>query len=326
MAGLSLRMICAPYDRMQALLTGDVVPEGIDLEGVGVKSPREIFDRVMGGEHFDVAELSTSELIANTCQGTSPFLGIPVFPSRLFRHGFIAVNAKAGIKSPKDLEGRRIGVQLYTMTAAVWIRGMLEDDHGVDLSGVTWVQGAVQHAGTHGSPNPPPLLKPVNIQKAPGDKSLDDMLRSGEIDAYMGAQLPPSLNKHPDVKRLFPDYRARERDYYQRTGIHPIMHTLVIRKDALGANPWIAKSLYAACVESKRRAWQDLSYNGASKVMLPWLHDEVAHAEEVFGGEPFSYGMAQNRQTLETLVGYLHRHHMIARKPAITELFVDVGA
>ncbi|MGE0626902.1 MAG: ABC transporter substrate-binding protein [Hyphomicrobiaceae bacterium] len=326
MSDLRLRLVCGPYDRMEAIRTGEVKPKGIDLEMVPVKSPREIFDRVMAGEDFDVAEMSTSEFIANTSRGSSPHVAIPVFPSRLFRHGFIAVNSRAGIATPKDLEGRRIGVQLYTMTAAVWIRGMLEDEFGVDLSGVTWVQGAVQHAGTHGSPKAPPLLKPIKLEFAPPAKSLDDLLKAGEIDAYMGAQLPPSLGRDPAVQRLFPDYRAREKDYYLRTGIHPIMHSIVIKKDVYSANPWVAQSLFDAFADAKARAWADLNYTGASKVMLAWLHDEVAEANEVFGNDPFAYGLAKNRHTIETLVKYLHRHNMISNQPTADQLFVDVGA
>jgi 4,5-dihydroxyphthalate decarboxylase len=325
MANLKLTLVCGPYDRMEAIRTRQIQPEGIDLEMLPVRSPREIFDRVMAGEGFDLAEMSTSEHIANTCQGTSPHVALPVFPSRVFRHGFIVHNRRAGIRTPKDLAGKRIGVPLYTMTAAVWIRGMLEDDHGVDLSGVTWVQGAVQKAGSHGNPKPPPLLMPIRLEINNSGRSLDDLLCAGEIDAYLGAQMPPSMGRHPDLVRLFPDVRATERDYYRRTGIHPIMHLVVIRKQVWEANPWIARPLYRAFVEAKSAAWRDLSFTGASKVMLPWIHDDVDEINTIFGGEPFAYGLSRNRHTLETLVGYMHRHNMIGRKPALEELFVDAG-
>ena len=326
MPDLKLTLACGPYDRMEALRTGEVKPEGIDLHVLPIKSPREIFDKVMSGDGFDLAEMSTSEHIANTVLGTSPYVAIPVFPSRVFRHGFIVLNRNAGIKTPKDLAGKRIGVPLYTMTAAVWIRGMLEDDHGVDLSNVDWVQGAVEKAGSHGNPTPPPLLKPIKLEINTCGKSLDELLCEGRIDAYMGAQLPPSFGRHPDQVRLFPQVRATEREYYNRTGIHPIMHLIVIKKKLYEANPWIARSLYTAFAASKKQAWTELGFTGASKVMLPWIYDDVAEINEVFGGEPFAYGLEPNRHTLETLVGYLHRHHMIARRPKLSELFVDVGA
>ena len=321
-----LTMACGPYDRMEALRTGEVTADGIDLDMIPIKSPREIFDRAMAGADFDIAEMSTSEHIANTVLGKSPHVAIPVFPSRVFRHGFIVLNRNKGIESPGDLAGRRIGVPLYTMTAAVWMRGMLEDDHGVDLSGVTWVQGAVEKAGSHGNPKPPPLLKPIKLEINDSGRSLDDLLCAGEIDAYMGAQLPPSLGRHPDLVRLFPDVRGTEREYYQRTGIHPIMHLVVIKREIYDANPWIARSLYDAFVKAKAQAWKDLTFTGASKVMLPWVYDDIGEINRVFGGEPFAYGLKPNRHTLETLIGYMHRHHMIARKPALEEVFVDVGA
>jgi 4,5-dihydroxyphthalate decarboxylase len=326
MSNLELSFACGPYDRMEALRTGEVRPEGIDLAMMPIKGPRELFDRVMAGADFDVAEMSLSEHIANTCRGTSPHVAIPVFPSRVFRHGFIVLNKRKGITNPKDLAGRRIGVQLYSMTAAVWIRGMLEDDHGVDLSGVTWVQGAVAAAGSHGNPKPPPLLKPIRLELNASGRSLDQLLCAGEIDAYIGAQLPPSLGTHPDLVRLFPDVRTTERDYYRRTGIHPIMHLVVIKRAVYERDPWIARSLFKAFCEAKSVAWRDLCFTGASKVMLPWLYDDVAETREVFGGEPFAYGLEANRRTLETLVGYMHRHDMIERQPALSELFVDVGA
>ena len=321
-----LTLACGPYDRMEPLRKGEVVPEGIDLEVISIKSPRELFDRVMSGEKFDLAEMSTSEHIANTVLGTSPHVALPVFPSRVFRHGFIVINRHKGITSPKDLAGKRIGTPLYTMTASVWIRGMLEDDHGVDLSGVTWIQGAVEKAGSHGNPHPPPLLKPVRIEINTSPRSLDDMLCDGEIDAYLGATLPPSLGKNPNIARLFPDSRAAEREYYRRTGIHPIMHLITIRKETYEAHPWIARPLFDAFCKAKRIAWEDLSFSGASRVMLPWVPDDVAEVYEVFGGEPYAYGLEPNRVTLETLVGYLHRHDMIARRPDLSDLFVDVGA
>lgn len=326
MSKLRLTLACGPYDRMEPLRTGEVKPEGIDLHVLPPMGPREIFDGLMSGAGFDVAEFSTSEHIANTVAGTSPHVALPVFPSRVFRHGFIVLNARKGIKSPKDLAGKRIGVQLYTMTAAVWIRGMLEDDHGVDLSNVHWVQGSLHDAGSHGNPKPPPLLKPIKLEINNSGMSLDQLLCEGAIDAYIGAQIPPSLGKHPDLVRLFPDVRATEREYYQRTGIHPIMHLLVIQRAVYEQNPWIARPLYKAFVEAKTQAWTELGYSGASKVMLPWIYDDIEEIDRVFGGEPFAYGLETNRKTLETLVGYLHRHNMIARKPTLSELFVDAGA
>ena len=322
---LKLTLACGPYDRMEALRSGEVRPDGFDIEMIPIKSPREIFDRVAAGDDFDMAEMSTSEHIANVAAGTSRHVAIPVFPSRVFRHGFIVLNRHAGIACPADLAGRRIGVPLYTMTAAVWMRGMLEDEYGVDFSNVTWVQGAIEKAGSHGSPKPPPLLRPIKLDTNDSGRSLDALLVDGEIDAYMGAQLPPSLGRNPNLVRLFPNPRATERVYYRRTGIHPIMHLVVIRREVYEASPWIARPLFQAFVDAKARAWRELAHTGASKLMLPWIYDDVAEINDVFGGEPFAYGLEPNRHTVQTLVDYMHRHHMIAEKPPLSALFVDVG-
>ena len=208
---LKLNFACGNYDRMDALKSGEVAPEGIDLEFVGIDAPREIFDRMMGENAFDVSELSSSEFISMTAAGDRRFVAIPVFPSKAFRHGFFCINRNAGIATPKDLEGKRIGVPLYTQTAAVWCRGHLAEDYGVDLSTVEWVQGAVEKVGTHGTPSAPPLLKPANIVQNETGRSLSDMLADGEIDALLGSRLPDSLRTHPDVVRLFPRFpRGRE--------------------------------------------------------------------------------------------------------------------
>lgn len=323
---LKLSFVCSPYDRMEPLRRKQVQPEGIDLDMADHLGPREIFDRLMRSNDFELGEMSSSEHIANICAGTNPFVAIPVFPSKVYRHGFIVFNRKSGIAKPKDLEGRRIGVPLHTMTAAVWCRGVLEDDYDVDLSGVTWVQGAVNEPGAHGNPAPPPLLKPVDIVQNDSGRSLNDLLVAGEIDALLGAVLPDALGRNPDIVRMWPKYREVEMDYYKRTRIHPIMHLVAIRKEVYAANPWIAKALYQAFEKSKSIAWQQLRYNGAQKVMLPWLYPDIDEVDELFpGGDPWPYGIEPNRNTLEALVRYLHRHHIIDREPALDEIFVNVN-
>ena len=233
MSKLNLTFACGPYDRMEALQYGRIPVEGIDLNYLEIQAPREIFDRMVGSHAFDLSELSLAEHVGMTARGNSPFVAIPVFPSKAFRHGFICINTNSGIKEPKDLAGKRIGVPLYTITAAIWIRGDLQNVYGVDLSNVQWVQGAVEKAGTHGKPPAPPkLLKPVDIVQNTSDKSLSDMLRDGEIDALIGSRLPDSVRTDPDkVTRLFPDAREEEKRYYREHGIHPIMHTVAIRRD-----------------------------------------------------------------------------------------------
>ncbi|MFM1813955.1 MAG: hypothetical protein RLZ98_650 [Pseudomonadota bacterium] len=324
MATLSLKFASGPYDRMEALLTGQIKPEGLELAGTAIQSPREMFDRAVVGREFDVTEMSTSEHIAMHCAGDNPFVAIPVFPSKVFRHGFITINRNAGIREPKDLAGKRIGLPLYTQTAAIWCRGVLAEDYGVDLSGVTWVEGAVPVPGPHGSPEPPPLLKPVRIEQNETQYSLSELLARGDIDALIGAQLPTTLGKSPDVVRLFDDFRTIEKDYHARTGIHPIMHLMLIKREVYEANPWIAKAIYDACEAAKAVAWRDLSYSGAQKIMLPWLFAEVTDTLAAFDGDPWPYGIEKNRRTLEALIRHMYDQHMIARKPTLEELFVAV--
>ncbi|MDP4594032.1 MAG: ABC transporter substrate-binding protein [Beijerinckiaceae bacterium] len=323
---LKLTFACSPYDRIEPLRQKKVQPEGINLDTITDYGPRELFDRMMQTNEFDIAEMSSSEHIAMTCAGGSPFVALPVFPSKVFRHSFVVYNKARGISKPKDLEGKRIGVPLHTMTAAVWCRGVLEDDYGVDLSGVTWVQGSMNESGSHGNPNPPPLLQPVDIVQNTSGKSLNDLLVAGEIDATLGAVLPDALGRDPNIVRMWPNFRDVEMDYYKRTKIHPIMHIVVIRKDVYNKNPWIAKPLYQAFEASKRLAWQQLSYDGAQKVMLPWLYADLAEIREVFpGNDPWPYGIEANRNTLETQVRMMKRHYMIDREPSLDELFVTVN-
>jgi 4,5-dihydroxyphthalate decarboxylase len=324
MANLKMTFACGPYDRMEALRTGEVKPEGIDLEFVAIRSPRQIFDRMAGRQEFDASELSASEYVSQVGRGDCPFVALPVFPSKFFRHGFVFYNRRTRIRAPKDLEGKRIGVPLYTQTAAVWIRGMLTDDYGVDFGGVHWVQGAVEKAGSHGTPSAPPLLKPVKIETAPRDKSLSDMIESGAIDALLGSRGPEPLSAYPSVARMFPDYRQVEKDYFRRTDICPIMHLVAIKRDVYEKNKWIAASLYKAFEESRLRALADLTYPGALRHMLPWLAADLEEIDEVFGGDPWPYGVERNRATMETLVRYLVEQDFIRKLIPLDDLFVPV--
>lgn len=324
MAQLKLTFACGGYDRMEALRRGAIKPDGIDLEFIEINQPRQIFDRMAGEEAFDASELSSSEFISQHGRGDRRFVAIPVFPSKVFRHGFFFVNRRAGIKSPKDLEGKRVGVPLYTQTAAVWCRGHLQHEYGVDLTKLNWVQGAVEKAGAHGRPTAPPLLKPVAMEINQGDKSLGELLAEGKIDAILGSRAPETMGKHPDVRRLFPDYRAIERAFYIETRIHPIMHLVVIRRDVYEKNPFVARSLYRACVAAKDWALERMRFSAAQFVMLPWLFPDLDEIDEIFGRDPWPYGIEANRPTLDALVQYMVEQHFIAKPIPIEELFVGV--
>jgi 4,5-dihydroxyphthalate decarboxylase len=277
-----------------------------------------------GGLEFDVSEFSGAEYVSAVAAGACPFVAIPAFPSRVFRHGFICVNRRSGIAKPKDLEGKRVGVPLYTQTAAVFIRGILQHDYGVDLAKIHWVQSAMNHGGTHGKPTVAPLVKPIPIELNETAKTLSDLLAEGSVDAILGATLPDALGQHPDVVRLFPDFEEVEKDHYRRTKIFPIMHTVVIRRDVYERHPFVASSLYKALWRAKAVALKRMRQLGALPYMLPWLARHLAELDAVFGDDPWPYGLEANRPTLEALVTYLHEQGMIKQPMPLEDLFVPV--
>jgi 4,5-dihydroxyphthalate decarboxylase len=319
---LRLTFACGLYDRMLRLYTGEVQADGIDLEFLAIDEPREIFDRMGGKLEFDASEMSSSEFISRLGAGQCPFVALPIFASRVFRHGFIFFNRKSGIRMPRDLEGKRVGVPLYTMSAAVWIRGLLQHEYGVDLSKIRWMQGALKKAGAHGSPTTAPLLRQPSIEINDSGKSLSKLLADGDIDAVISSRPVEGMGKDPDIVRMFPNYREVEKDYYRRTRIFPIMHLIVIRRDVHEAHPFVAQSLYDALCESKDRALAQMKERGALRYMLPWLPADMDEIDDVFGGDPWPYGIEANRPTLEALVQYMVEQHFIAKPIPIEDLFV----
>jgi 4,5-dihydroxyphthalate decarboxylase len=322
LAKLRLSFACALYDRMQPLYTGEVQPAGIELNFIPIEEPRPIFDRMSGGQEFDVSEYSSSEFVQRFANKQCPFVAIPVFPSRAFRHGFIAINKKSGISKPKDLEGKRVGVPLYTMTAAIFIRGLLQHEFGVDFTKIKWVQGAVNHPGAHGRPTVLPLLKPMPIEIDPSGRSLSDLIEARVVDATLGTSLPEAIRTNPDITRLFPNYVEMEREYFKRTGIYPIMHLVAIKKDIYERYPFVASSLYDAFVESKKIALKHMYNLRALRYMTPFLMRDIDEIHEIFNGDPWPYGVEKNRKTLEALVTYLVDQHLIAAPVKVDDLFV----
>lgn len=322
MAALKLNFAASLYDRLQPLYTGEIKPEGIDLNFIPIELPRPIFDRMSGGEEFDVAEYSSSEFIQRYAAGKCNFVALPVFLSRSFRHDVIGINKSAGIKTAKDVEGKKIGVALYTMTAAIFVRGLLSDEFGVDFSKCQWIQGAINTAGSHGDPHVLPLLKQPNLIKGPANKSLDEMLVAGDVAMTMGTSIPRSVLSNPSVGRLFPNYYEDEKAYYKKTKIFPIMHLVAIRKDIYEKHPFVATSLYNAFVQSKVLALKKMYSTRALRYMMPFLPAQVEELRDVFGDDPWPYGVEESRPTLEALVRYMHEQHFIDRKIPIEELFV----
>lgn len=315
-----LTFACGAYDRTLPLMTREVTVDGVDLNYVVVDEPREIFDRMAGGEGFDLAEMSLSEFICRFDAKQNPFVALPIFPSRVFRHSMITVNRNT-VRKPSDLTGKRIGVPLYTMTAAVFQRGMLQHEYGVDLSSVHWVEGATNAATSHGDPTAMPLLKPADIETNHSGKSTGDLLSEGKLDAVIGTSLPLAMKTNPDVVRLFPDFRAAEQEYYTRTKIFPIMHVLVIQREIYDRDPSIGPRLFKAFEEAKALSRKRMMRLQTLSYMIPWMIADVEEQERIFGGDSWPYGVESNRITLEALVTYLAEQNMISKTMPIEDLF-----
>ncbi|HUO88333.1 MAG TPA: hypothetical protein VMU08_04090 [Rhizomicrobium sp.] len=314
MANLRLSFACGPYDRTQALRDGTIRAEGIDLIYVAAQ-PAEIFWRMLQFKEFDVAEMSLSNYTMTVASGDSPFIAIPVFPSRVFRHGYFFINTTKGIEKPQDLAGKRGGVPEYSMTAAVYMRGLLEHEYGVKASQIEWLQGRadrLQH-------KPPPG---VRIAQAPAGVELGDLLERGELDFLMTANNPLSFRRgSPVVRRLFPNYREVEQDYYRRTKIYPIMHTVVIRRDVYERDPWVAQSLYAALCKAKEHCYRMLVETGSPKASFAWLQSMIEDEQRIIGKDWYPYGIGPNRPSIEALLQYNHEQGLSDRRLKVEELF-----
>ncbi len=254
-------------------------------------------------------------------KGTPRFIAIPVFPSRFFRHSCIFINTKSGIEEPKDLVGRRVGVPEYQITAAVWARGILQHEYGVTPEKMKWFTGGAEDPGRQEKLRPD-LPKNIEIQWIGPDRTLSSMLEQGEIDALICAHVPsPFVRRSPNVKRLFPNFREVEKDYYRRTKIFPIMHTVALREEVYEKYPWVAQSLCKAFSEAKKICEETMYKYSALKYMLAWSVAEMEEEKEIFGENLWPYGLEANRHVLETLVQYAHEQGLIKRKLDLKDLF-----
>jgi 4,5-dihydroxyphthalate decarboxylase len=279
---------------------------------------------MVGELAYDSSEMGVSRHILMAHEANYPFVCLPVFPSKVFRRSYMFMNRKSGIKSPKDLEGKRVGVPAWGQTAAIWQRGILANDHGVNLDAIRWVQGGVYAPGGPRGTTVRGLLKEQKVEPTPDGKTLSGMLAAGEIDALIGANIPDNFGKHPDVVRLFPDARAVDREHFLKTGVFPIMHCVAIRRDAWEKNRWIGDSLYEGFVAAKDHALEKMKVAGSVRYMTPWIDDELDEIETLFGGDPWPCGVEANRKTLETLMRYMVEQHMIAKAPKLEDLFLKV--
>jgi 4,5-dihydroxyphthalate decarboxylase len=307
-----LTLSCGTYDINQGLITGDVVPQGIELTVLTAASPERHWRMVRDAE-FDVCEFSIGTYLMIHERDDPEVIAIPAFPHRRFRHGYIFINTASGIRAPKDLDGRRVGIRTWQTSAGVWARGILQDDHGVDLRSITWVAQDEEDI-------PLPEGHAYRIERVPDGRSVTDMLVEGELDALIYPDLPDAVRRgDPRVARLFPDPRAAEIEWYGRTGFFPIMHTVLLRRSIAEAHPWIPRELLTAFEASKRRAFAAMA--DPRRVSLAWFSEAMEEQTRVLGPDPWSYGFEANRATLETVIRWSHEQGMIGRRFPPEELF-----
>ena len=313
---LQLSLACGDYEIVRPLKLGLVEPEGIELNVLNIES-RERHWRMGRNEEFDICEFNyTSHAIAID-QGR-PFIGLPIFLHRRFRHGFIFINKDKGIEKPADLIGKKVGGATFAPASNVWIRGILEDQHGVLFKEMIYLTERDDDIDFE-------IAEGLRIERIPATKSLDRMLADGEIDAMFSATFPQSyLDGDPNIGRLFEDYKDVEAAYFRDTGIFPIMHVNTIRRDIVERHPWVPGCLVEAFEKSKNMAYERVQ--NPRIVPLAWFSHAWEEQRAVLGDDPWEYGLgARNRKNLETGYGYAHRQGLISRPMPLDELFVDTG-
>lgn len=309
-----LTIACGDYDRTQALITGEVKPDGLELNWLTLPH-HEIWTRMLNYYDFDASELSLSSYLIARTMG-KPLIAIPVFPARAFRHSCIFINTKSGIKGPGDLTGKRVGLAEFQQTATVWVRGILEHEYGVSLEKIMWFTWVKRSRMEIEMP------KQYRIQQIPEGKSPDQCLIDGDLDAIICANLFPSLlNGAPKVRRLFENYQEVEAAYFRKTGIFPIMHTVALREELWRECPWIAASLYKAFQKSKELAYQRLQDLSPYKLSMVWFREPIKEQRAILGDDPWPYGLAKNRSAIETLMGYLYEQGLARKLLKVEDLF-----
>lgn len=304
MAKLRLSVAVGDYDRIRPLVDGTVSIDAVDPQFM-LLDPEEIFFRAFRHADFDITELSMSSYSVKTAAGTCPYIAVPVFPSRAFRHTSVYVRTDR-IKVPADLKGKRVGVPEYQLTANVWVRLFLEEDHGVRPSDITWVRGGYEQAGRVEKIGVT-LPLDVRIEPVPEGATISGMLATGELDAVIGPRAPSCFRAgHPDVGYLYPDPQKAAADWFRRTRMFPIMHLLGIRSSLAEAHPWLPYAVTKAFEQSKAVALQKLGDTSATKVTLPFVEEQLEAARLLMGEDFWSYGLEPNRHVLER---FLRQHH-----------------
>jgi 4,5-dihydroxyphthalate decarboxylase len=318
-ARLHLTVATTDYDHVRDLVNGVVRPEGIVLTAF-VLPVEEVFYRFIKNREWDVSEMSFGKFIGFASQGNSPFVGIPVFPSRVFRHSAFYVRTDRAIAQPKDLEGKRVGIPEWAQTAGIYARGFLSETAGVDLRKIHWIQAGMNEAGREEKVE---FKLPEGIQyQQRRDTSVSAMLLSGEIDAAISARVPDAFEMgHGKIARLYPEYRAEEMRYHEATGIYPIMHVIAMRRAVFERYPWMAMNLLKAFDEAKRRSLERIQDLTASRIPVPWAASIADELSKNFGADPFPYGLEENRKTLDAFCRFAHEQGVTAKKLTPDDLF-----
>jgi 4,5-dihydroxyphthalate decarboxylase len=316
---VELTLAINDYDHVRDLVTGRVQVEGVRLTALTL-SVEEIFFRFTQFREWDVSELSFGKYSSLIASGDRSLVAIPVFPSRVFRHSGIYVRGDGSVTEPSQLAGRRIGVPEWVVTAGIYTRGILAHEYGVALDSVEWFQGGVNEPGREELVAP---SLPEGVTLTPvADRSLEDMLLAGDLEAIVAPRAPQGLaDPERDVVRLIKDHRAVEAEYFRRTGVFPIMHVVAIKAEVHERHPWVAANLMRAFEEAKRRSLERFDDVSASRFPLPWTWDELPRARELLGDDPWPYGLEPNRPTLETFLGFAHEQGANARLLQPEELF-----
>ncbi|MGH7767940.1 MAG: ABC transporter substrate-binding protein [Candidatus Binatia bacterium] len=313
---IHLTLACGDYEIVRALMDGSVAPDGIELTVLTDMTSDVRHWRMIRGREFDVAELSMSNYLAAKFRG-QPFIAIPVFLHRRFRHGFTYVNVGKGIRKPTDLIGRKVGLRNFSATSNLWIRGILEHEFQVSHRKIHWYKQDDEEVEVA-------MPADLSLKKIPAEKDIERMLTEGEIDALIHPELiQPILNRDPRVERLFPNYKELEVEYYNRTGIFPIMHTTAIKQEVVDRHPWVPVSLFQAFEKSKAAAYKRME--NPRRVPLAWFRHALEEQEDLLGKDPWIYGLgAANRKNVETLMQYSAEQGFIDGKMAVENLFAEI--
>ena len=320
MADISLTLACTVSDRSRPILDGRVTIPGCRLVTLPGESD-DIFRRALRDREFEITELSMASHMVTTARGDSPYVAVPVFLSRAFRHSSVYIRTDRGIESAADLKGKTIGLREYQQTMALWVRGLLRDAHGIEARAVRWRTGGLERPGG-GERIAIDLPADLDLKQVGPTETINGLLAAGELDAVISGQPPSCFTKGTaPVARLFPDYRAAEIAYHKTTGFFPIMHCIAVRKDVASAHPWLPAALFRAFAQAKALAFADLQASNILRVSLPWVAADYADAQAIMGSNIWPYGFGANAKELRAMVDYAASDGLIARKLDPAELF-----